>query len=109
MPLRIGEVALAPRQMPGVRTVKERDREAVGLELIVDGDPIHAGGLHGHGVDCALFEPRAQRAQVGGEGAEDFDRRLGGGGEDFRRPQIERREAGQDGVNHGLQWWRFWS
>jgi len=63
VPLAVAHVALAPRQIARVGTVKERDFEAVGLEQVVDGDPIDAGGFHGDGVDLVLGEPRAQRAQ----------------------------------------------
>ena len=101
VPLAVAHVALAPRQIARVRAVEERDLEAGRLEQVVDGDPIDAGRFHRDGVDLVLGEPRAQGAQLAGEGAKGFDRRGGGGGENLRRAQIERGKAGQNGINHG--------
>ena len=44
--------------------------DAVFLEHLVEGDPVVARALHGHGGDGALLEPLHRFAQVFVEGAE---------------------------------------
>jgi hypothetical protein len=76
VPLAVAHVALAPREVARVRAMEEGDLEARALEQVVDGNPVHAGGFHGHGLDVLLFEPLAERAQLAAEGAKGLDRGL---------------------------------
>jgi hypothetical protein len=44
--------------------------EAARLEQLIQRDPVHAGGLHGHGVDAAGIEPIGQTMQIDSEAGE---------------------------------------
>jgi hypothetical protein len=69
-PLAILDVRLPPRDVLDVAGVHQADLKLPLLQDLVEGDPVHPGGFHGHGGDAARFEPRSQSQQVLGEGPE---------------------------------------
>ena len=60
VPLTIGDVAFTPWQIARMRAVKERDFEPLGLEQVMDGNPINASRFPGDGARLMLLEPGAQ-------------------------------------------------
>ena len=56
-PLAIEHIAFAPWQVLDVAGIDQVDLEAARLQDLIDGDPVHAGGLHHHGLDPAALEP----------------------------------------------------
>ncbi len=98
VPLAVGEVALLARQIARMCTVEEQRRKARAMQLVVDGDPIDARGLESHTAHAVGGEPRAEPAQFCGRGSKDRDRRIGRGGVNARRAQIERGKAWKDRV-----------
>jgi hypothetical protein len=57
----------------GLVGIDEHDAEAFGLEQVVKGDPVDAGGSHGDGIDLGAARPVGQAARLGGAGAEAAD------------------------------------
>lgn len=99
-PLGVAHVGFAPWDVFGIAGVDQHDLEAALLEDLEHGDPVDAGGFHGHGANAAAFEPIGETVQVAGEGAERGHRfgvavgRHGGhvhGGAD-----VDRRRMGMD-------------
>jgi hypothetical protein len=87
--------------MPGVH---QAHRNAAGLQDLVQGDPKHVSGLHGHGGDAALLQSRGHGEQILGEGPEapdglrvpvqrHADVELGGADVDPRRVRVENRRG----------------
>lgn len=50
--------------------VDQQHAEPTGVEQLVQRDPVHAGGFHGHCVHAASGEPIGELMQVGGEAFE---------------------------------------
>jgi hypothetical protein len=69
-PLAVQDVGLAAGHVLELSWVDELDREASLTEQLEKRDPVHAGGLHGHGFDPAPGEPVGQGGQIRGEGTE---------------------------------------
>ncbi len=69
-PLAVEDVGLAARHALQLPRVDESDLEAALAEELEEGDPVHAGGLHRHGLDVAAGEPVGQGVQIRGEGPE---------------------------------------
>ena len=72
-PLAVEDVGLATGDILDVTGVDEEDLKAALLEDLKDGDPVDAGGLHGHGVDATGQEPIGQSMQGTGIGLEGPD------------------------------------
>jgi hypothetical protein len=60
-PLAVDDVSLATRYAFDVTCVDEQDFEATLLEDLEERNPIHAGRLHGDGLDAADVEPVGER------------------------------------------------
>ncbi len=69
-PLAVLDVALPPGDVLHVPGVHQADRELPRLQDLVEGDPVHARGLHGDRGDPASGEPVREGAQVLREGPE---------------------------------------
>jgi hypothetical protein len=69
-PFGVADVALAPRDVPGVAGVGQHDLEPALLEDLVGRDPVDPGRLHGDGLDPARLEPVGEPVQLAGDGAE---------------------------------------
>jgi hypothetical protein len=69
-PLAVEDVGLAARHALQLPRVHEPDLEAARAEKLEEGDPVHARGLHRHGLDVAAGEPVGQGVQIRGEGPE---------------------------------------
>ena len=69
-PLAVENVGLAARHALQLPRVHESDLEAAFAEELEEGDPVHANGLHRHGLDVAAGEPVGQGVQIRGEGPE---------------------------------------
>ena len=69
-PLAVLDVGLPAGDVLDMARVDQADLEAARLQDLVQGDPVHAGGLHGHGGDAALREPVREGVQVRREGPE---------------------------------------
>ncbi len=54
-PLAVLDVGLPAGHVLDVARIHQTHRQAPRLEDLVEGDPVHAGGLHGHGGDPALL------------------------------------------------------
>lgn len=69
--------------------------QAVFLEHLIDGNPIHSRRLHGHGLDSATHQPSRHRLQLAGEGPTLAYRMLVAigrhGHEDLARPDVTTR------------------
>ena len=72
-PLAVEDVGLATGDILDVTGVDEEDLKATLLEDLKGGDPVDAGGLHGHGVDATGQEPIGQSMQGTGIGLEGPD------------------------------------
>lgn len=59
-PLAVESVGLAAGDVLDVTRVDQVNLETSFFEDFVDGNPVDAGGLHGHGVDAASVEPVGQ-------------------------------------------------
>jgi hypothetical protein len=107
-PLTVLDIGLPPRDILHVPCVHQADLQAAGLQDLIQGDPVHARGLHGHGSHAALLQPGGQRPQVRREGPEapdglrvavqrhaDVD--LGGADVDARRVRGADRQGGSSG------------
>ena len=73
-PLAVHDISLASRDVLHVTSVDEHHLEASLFEDVVDRDPVHAGGLHRHGVDAAGLKPVDHAIQVRRERLESADR-----------------------------------
>ena len=69
-PLAVLDVGLPAGDVLHVARVDQADLEPAGLQDLVQGDPVDAGGLHGHGGDAALREPIREGVEVLREGPE---------------------------------------
>ncbi len=70
-PLGVLGVALGAARGPlDLAGVHQENLEPPGFEQVVQRNPVHAGGLHGDGIDAVLLQPVGQGVQVGGAGAE---------------------------------------
>jgi hypothetical protein len=69
-PLAIEHIALAAGDVLHVAGIDQEHLEAARAEQLEEGDPVHAGGLHGHGVHAAGPQPVGKQHEIGGEGAE---------------------------------------
>jgi hypothetical protein len=58
-------VVLAPRQILGPPRIDRKNLDPILFQYFLQCDPIHAGGLHGHRLDAAGFQPFAQPVQIG--------------------------------------------
>jgi hypothetical protein len=92
-PLAVEDVGLATWDILDVSGVDEDDFKAAFIEDFKDGDPVDAGGLHGHGVDATGQEPIGQSMQGTGISLEGPDG-LGAtvfrhSGIDFGRADVE--------------------
>ena len=65
-PLAVQHVRLAPGDFSDVARIDQQHRETARFHQFEQGDPVHAGGFHGDGVDFAGCEPlsNALRATV---------------------------------------------
>ena len=68
-----------------VAGIDQEDLEPLGLEQLVQGDPVDAGRFQGDGRDAAVGQPVGQGLQVGGAGAEAATGRASGSGGDGDR------------------------
>ncbi len=65
-PLAVQDIALvAGREPPGQVAVDEAAMEAVRFQNLEEGDPVHAGGFHGDGLDAVFDQPVGDGVQVG--------------------------------------------
>lgn len=69
-PLAVLHVALPARDVLDVAGFHQTDLDAARLQDLEEGDPVHPGGLHGHGGHAALLEPVREGVQVLREGPE---------------------------------------
>jgi hypothetical protein len=56
---------LRPGRFFGFPRVAQPDFESRLLQYVIDGDPIHARGLHDHRLDAARFQPFRHPRQIG--------------------------------------------
>jgi len=89
-PLAVEDISLAAGDVLDVSGVDEEDLKTAFIEDFKDGDPVDAGGLHGHGVDATGQEPIGQSMQGTGIGLEGPD---GLGTTVFRHSGIDFRGA----------------
>jgi hypothetical protein len=73
-PLRIVDVALAAWHGARFACVGHDDLKATVLKDLVGRNPVHAGGLHRHGLDPERYEPVGHTVEVGREGLESLYR-----------------------------------
>jgi len=99
-PLAVQDIRLATRHLLEVPRVDQVDTKAFGLEQVIDGNPIHAGGFHRYGVYATGGEPIDQRVQVARKGGKDAHARVGAafghGGVDFVVADVESRRVEVD-------------
>ena len=72
-PLRVAHVGLASRNALHRPRVDEQHLKAARFEDLVDGDPVHARGLHGDRRDPERLEPIGKAVEISGEGVETPD------------------------------------
>ena len=60
-PLRIIDIGLAPRNVPGVPRIDEQHLEPALFQNLVDRNPVDPRRLHGDGADADGLEPIRQR------------------------------------------------
>ena len=72
-PLAVADVGLSAGHALELPRVDQLDLEAARAEELEERDPVHAGGLHRHGLDAAAGEPVSQGVEIRGEGAEGAD------------------------------------
>jgi hypothetical protein len=72
-PLAVLDVGLPAGDVLHVPGVDQTHLEAAGLQDLVEGDPVHAGGLHRDRGDTALLQPVREGVQVRRERAEPPD------------------------------------
>ena len=69
-PLAVHDIGLAARDVFHVMGVDEHHVEAAGLQDLVEGDPVDAGGFHGYGGDAADREPVREAVELRRHGRE---------------------------------------
>ena len=104
-PLAVAAVRLgAAAQLVGVAGVDQQDLEPLGLEQLVQRDPVDAGRFHGHRVDLVLAQEGDDGLQAVGVGGELPDQAgVGFGGEADADPVGARADVDAGGVRvqHG--------
>lgn len=73
-PLTVRHVALPARHILDVAGIHRIHLKATGLEDLEDGNPVDAGGFHGHARNAAGREPIGQPLQIAGERRKGLDR-----------------------------------
>ncbi len=63
-PLAVQDIALASGHVLDLSGIDQHPLEASGFEDLIQGNPVHAGGFHGHRVDATLHEPVAERMEI---------------------------------------------
>jgi len=80
--------------------IDEEDFEAPRFQDLEQRNPIDAGGLHGDGIDAALFQPVGQLQQIGGKGGKSLHRVRVSVGRDgninLASPDIDSRGVGSE-------------
>jgi hypothetical protein len=87
-PLRIVHVRLAARDVLDGAGVDQQHLEAVGLQELEHGDPVHACRFHRHGGDADLRQPVGQVLEIAAERPERAHRLVVpflGHGDDMKR------------------------
>lgn len=69
-PLTVQNVGFAAGNVLDVVRVDEHHLEATFFENLVDRDPVHARGLHRHGLDLTGLKPVRETVQISREGIE---------------------------------------
>jgi hypothetical protein len=69
-PLAVHDIGLPTGDVLHVTRVDEDYVEAARLEDLVEGDPVDAGGFHGHGGHAARGEPVSEALEIRREGRE---------------------------------------
>jgi hypothetical protein len=72
-PLAVEDVGLAPGHSLQLSGIDEPHLEAARTEELEEGDPVHAGGLHRHGLDATPGQPVGQGVEIRGERPERTD------------------------------------
>jgi hypothetical protein len=66
-PLAVLDVGLAPGDLVQMPCIHQHHLDPRRLQLLIERDPIHSGGLHGHRLDPTLQQPFDQLVQVLGK------------------------------------------